>query len=133
MDTGFWGVNLGMGLCVAGVVFAARTSYAEFLAFVERDLADRLRSLRIVTKQLRLWINVWLALAVALMFGLTLGLDMPVFALLAGLGMAATPWYIVMRLASARRQKLEDQLADAMVMFFQRRARGSRCRKRWNC
>lgn len=117
MDAMFWGCNLCMGLCVAGGAFAARDGYVLFIDFVEQDLKDRLRSLRIVAKQLRHWIHVWLALAVALMFGLTLGLDMPVFALLAGMLMAATPWYLVRRLAAARRQKLEDQLADAMVMF----------------
>jgi tight adherence protein B len=30
---------------------------------------------------------------------------------------AAGPWYLIRRLATRRREKIEDQLADAMVMF----------------
>jgi tight adherence protein B len=46
-----------------------------------------------------------------------IGFDALVFALCAALLMCAGPWYVVRRLSEARRQKIEDQLADAMVMF----------------
>jgi tight adherence protein B len=41
------------------------------------------------------------------------------FLLAAGVAllMAAGPWYLVRRMATRRREKIEDQLADAMVMF----------------
>ncbi|MBM4004234.1 MAG: hypothetical protein FJ295_13260 [Planctomycetes bacterium] len=117
MDGLFWACNSAVALCVGLAAFAARTSYLEFLESVERDLADRLRSLRIQSSRLRSWINAWLAIAAAMLFGLWIGLDMPVLAVLLGLLLAATPWYIVYRLAKSRRQRIEDQLADALVMF----------------
>lgn len=117
MDGMFWGCSLAMGICVAGAALAGQSGYGEWVNRVEHDLADRLRSLRIHSKQLRSWINSWLAIAAALLFGLWIGLDMPVLAILAGILLAAAPWYVIFRLAKARRQKIEDQLADAMVMF----------------
>ena len=117
MDSMFWVCNLWMGVCAAGATVAARGSYAQFVDYVEQDLADRLRTLRIVSKQLRSWINTWIAIVGATFFGLWIGVDMPAFAFLFAVLMCAAPWYIVRNLAQKRRAKIEDQLADAMVLF----------------
>jgi len=105
------------GVCVAGIAYANLGNYARAIDFVERDLAQRLRSLRASTKHLRRWINTWLAIVVATFLTMWIGFDALVFALCAALLMFAGPWYLARRLSEARRQKIEDQLADAMVMF----------------
>jgi tight adherence protein B len=51
------------------------------------------------------WLFLWLALD-AVLLGASLAAVL-----------SAGPWYMVRRLAQQRRQKIEDQLADAMVMF----------------
>ena len=117
MEDLFWVCNAVMGLCVAGAVYCADDACRRFLAFMEQDLTDRLRSLRAPTKYLRRWINVWLALVTSVFFILWLGMDALVLGSCLAMFMSAGPWYIVRRMAQRRRQKIEDQLADAMVMF----------------
>jgi tight adherence protein B len=56
-------------------------------------------------------------LLAVIFFGLWLGLDAFPVALLTVVVLAAGPWYLVRRMAATRRQKIEDQLADAAVMF----------------
>jgi tight adherence protein B len=105
------------GACVTGIAYANLGNYARAIDFVERDLAERLRSLRATKKNLRRWINAWLAIVVATLLTMWIGFDAIVFALCAALLMCAGPWYVVRRMSETRKQKIEDQLADAMVMF----------------
>ena len=56
-------------------------------------------------------------------FGFWLGLDSLIFAALGVVFLAAAPWYLLRRMAERHRQKIEDQLADAMVMLGQRGSR----------
>lgn len=112
-----WICNLVIGLCVAGIAYANLGNYARAIDFVERDLAERLRGMRVTSPYLRRWINTWVAIVVATVVFVWLGFDAPAFALLLGTLMSAGPWYLVRRLSDARRRKIEDQLADAMVMF----------------
>ena len=44
-------------------------------------------------------------------------LESPVFAVLLSAFLLCGPWYLLRRMAQQRRQKIEDQLADAMVML----------------
>lgn len=105
------------GLCLAGAAWSGRDSFQSGLAFVEADLRDRLRSLRIAPRQLRAWLYLWLS-AVALAFCVMwLVFDLPVMGALAAILLSTGPWYIVRRLSQTRREKIEDQLADAMGMF----------------
>ena len=117
MDGLFWTCNIAMGVLVFGAALTAQDAYGKGLARIERDLADRLRSLRVVAPKLKTWINIWLTISACLLFTLWIGLDMPIFAILSGFVLAAAPWYVIVRLAKTRKQKIEDQLADAMVMF----------------
>lgn len=112
-----WISVVAMGLCVAGASWAAQGMFGRLLDFVESDLARRLRVLRISNRQLRRWIQLWLAVLAVAFFALWLGFDMLVLAVLAAVFLSAGPWYFVRRLAQQREQKIEDQLADAMVMF----------------
>lgn len=106
-----------MGVCVAVGSWAARDAGAQLLDFVTADLGDRLRSLRIATPHLRRWVLTWLSLVGLLFCFIWLGLDMWVLGVLVAVVLLAGPWYLVRRLAAHRRQRIEDQLADAMVMF----------------
>lgn len=117
MDTWFLTCNLAMGICVAAASWAGQGAASQLLDFVEADLADRLRSLRIATTHLRRWMISWLSMVGLLFFFVWLGLDLVVLATLAAMLLLAGPWYLVRRLATRRRLKIEDQLADAMVMF----------------
>ncbi len=57
----------------------------------------------------------WLIVTVCLMAALVVIVGSMIFALLAGAFLIAAPWYLLRRMAEKRRQKIEDQLADAMV------------------
>ena len=85
--------------------------------FVERDVTDKLRALRVSTRSLRSLLVAWAATigGVLVVMGLLLQSLVPAVAI--SLILACLPWYIVRRLAERRRQQLEDQLADAMVSF----------------
>jgi tight adherence protein B len=85
--------------------------------FVERDVTDKLRALRVSTRSLRSLLVAWAATigGVLVVLGLLLQSLVPAVAIC--LMLACLPWYIVRRLAERRRQQLDDQLADAMVSF----------------
>ena len=117
MDNGMLLCTLATGLCVGVASWAGRNAASQLLDKVHSDLDERLRSLRIVTNQLRRWIGIWLGFVALVFCFVWLGFDLFVLATLAAVLMLAGPWYLVRRLAALRRQKIEDQLADAMVMF----------------
>ena len=112
-----WFCNITMGVCVAVATFASQSGYHQLVDRIEADLARRLHSLRMSSQRLRLRINMWFGILGATFLAVWIGLDSIVFAVLAAVIMAAGPWYVVKRVAKARQQKIEDQMADAMVMF----------------
>jgi len=116
-DGFFWFCNLVMGLCVAGAAIAGRDVYARSVDLIEHNLTGRLRSLRIAAPQLRRWIHAWLAITTVAFVLLWIGLNSFVFAVLLAVPASVAPWYVIGRLALRRRQKIELQLADAMVSF----------------
>src|SRR5688572_28104164 len=97
--------------------FAGRNFLAQGLDYVERDVADKLRALRISTRSLHTLLVAWAATVggVLVVLGIVLESLIPAAAVCAML--ACLPWYIVRRLAERRRRQLDDQLADAMVAF----------------
>lgn len=104
-----------MGLAVGVLSQAGRGYFAQALDVVERDIAEKLRRLRAPTPNLRKYLVGWLIAVGATFLGLWLGLDSLIFASLSLVFLAAAPWYLLRRMAERRRQKIEDQLADAMV------------------
>jgi tight adherence protein B len=116
-DWFFWFCNLTMGACAAGAALTGQSGYHLLVDRIESDLAQRLRSLRMSNERLRLRINMWFGILAATFIAVWIGLDSIVFAILAAVIMAVGPWYVVKRVAKARQQKIEDQMADAMVMF----------------
>jgi tight adherence protein B len=89
--------------------------YARFLDFVQADLGDKLRRLRVPTTRLRSWLIAWTVTVVLVFVLVWTLLTAPVLGLCCSLLLLTTPWYIIRRLAEQRQQKIEDQLADAMV------------------
>lgn len=97
--------------------YAGRDTLWLAFGWIERDVGEKLRALRIAPKSLHGLLIGWLATMAAIFLMLGLLLHSPVIALLVCALFAALPWYIVRRLAERRRQAIEDQLADAMVSF----------------
>jgi tight adherence protein B len=85
------------------------------LDLLEKSLREKLRRLRIGTKRLRSWLVAWSILVLVTLLGLWLAVDALIFGITFSVLFAALPWYVIRRLDEARRQKIEDQLADAMV------------------
>jgi tight adherence protein B len=95
--------------------YVAGHYYERGLRFVEVDIRDKLRQLRIVSKRLRYWLVAWSILVVASFFTLTVVFASFPIGIVIGVLEIALPWYILRRMALHRRQQIEDQLADAMV------------------
>lgn len=85
------------------------------LAFIERDLRDKLRRLRISTRRLRAWLVAWGVLVASVLATFWLVLDLLVLGVVLAALMIGLPWWLVRRMARRRKEKIEDQLADAMV------------------
>jgi tight adherence protein B len=106
-----------MGLAVGTVAWSAQGEYSRALAFVERDLTDKLRRLRAPTHKVHSYLVAWLGLTAVIFLGFWLVLESPIFAVMFSVFLLCGPWYMLRRMAQQRRQKIEDQLADAMVML----------------
>lgn len=102
---------------MAGMTYAGGGGYALVVDFIQRDLHERLRSFRAQTPHLRKWIHAWLGIVLGAVVVVWLVVDAPLLAVLLGSLLSAGPWYLVRRMSRERRQKIEDQLADAMVLF----------------
>lgn len=107
--------SLMMGLAAGAAGFLLRDYFTAALKYVEQDLADKLTRLRYPTRRLRRYLTLWLAAMGVSFFGFWLVLDSWIFAILITMLLVGVPWYVIRRLAEYRRQKIEDQLADAMV------------------
>lgn len=110
-----WLANVLMGLAAAGVGFFGRGYYWDAVDRVERDLADKLRRLHVSTRNLRRQIVLWTIFLAVVFFGLWIGMNNLIFGVLLATLLGCGPWYLVRRMAEARRMRIEDQLADAMV------------------
>ncbi|MEX0703730.1 MAG: type II secretion system F family protein [Planctomycetales bacterium] len=104
-----------IGAAVGLAVYAAGDELQRGLSFIEEDFREKLRRLRVGTHSLRAWLIVWAGAMLAVFFLFALLWGMPVLGLLAAVFLGSLPWYVVRRLAEKRREKIEDQLADAMV------------------
>lgn len=110
-----WLSCLLMGLAVFALAWACGEYFGLTLGWIEKDLAEKLRRLRMPTKRLRRYLVVWLVAMGGVFAGFWLLLDNLVFAMLTTGLLVLAPWYLIRRLAEQRRLKIEDQLADAMV------------------
>src|SRR5258707_226918 len=104
-----------MGVATAMAAFAGEPYFVRALAFVEDDLRDKLRRLRVNTRSLHKWVIVWAIAIFGCLFGFTVGADSLAFGIVFAILLVCVPWYVVRRMAEKRRLRIEDQLADAMV------------------
>lgn len=105
--------TIGAGIALAAV--AGRELFADALGFLENDLRDKLRKLRIGTRHLHGWVVAWIAAIAATFLGFTaLAGSLPFAVMFSGL-LFSIPWYWIRRRVEKRRMQIEDQLADAMV------------------
>jgi len=107
--------SLFMGLAVAALAWFGGDLFSGPLRWIEQDLAEKLRRLRLPVKRLRQYLMLWMAGMALVFLGFWLVLDSLVFAILVAGLILVSPWYLIRRLAERRRLKIEDQLADAMV------------------
>ena len=114
-DVSMWLGSLIIGMATAAAGYAGSGYFTLALNAVERDIADKLRRLRASTRNLRKYLIGWIIAAVCIFLGVWLGLNSLVFAMLVLVFLAAAPWYLLRRMAERHRQRIEDQLADAMV------------------
>lgn len=104
-------VGTGTGL----LVFSGQDFFVRGVAYVEDDLRDKLRRLRINTRALHKWIIAWVVAVFGSLLGFTFAAGSLPFGILCAVTLICVPWYTVRRMAQKRRLKIEDQLADAMV------------------
>lgn len=109
--------SLLIGGAVASAAYAVRSRFGLLLDAVERDLIDKLRRLRAPTQRLHEYLVAWLFTIGGMFVALWIWAGSPIFAVLVSALLLCGPWYVVRRMAQRRRQKIEDQLADAMVMM----------------
>lgn len=114
-DAGILIASVFVGAAVAVATLFGRARLAQALDWVERDLADKLRRLRVPTRNLRGYLIGWLIAVGCTLLGFWLVLDSLVFAVVISVLLICGPWYLIRRMAQQRRQRIEDQLADAMV------------------
>src|SRR5438552_439519 len=87
------------GLAVTLAAIAGKDYFLQALAFVEDDLRDKLRRLRINTRSLHRWIIAWSITIVACLFGFTVALDNLPFGVVFAILLVCVPWYLVRRMA----------------------------------
>jgi tight adherence protein B len=104
-----------MAAAVSLATVAGRDLITSALEFVERDLREKLRRLRVNTRRLHQWVIVWIVSVVGALLGLAFLADSVPFGILSAIVLFCVPWYLIRRRAEKRRLQIEDQLADAMV------------------
>lgn len=111
MLAGIAAIGTGTGL----LAWSGEAYFTRGVDFIERDLKDKLRRLRVNTRRLRKWIVVWLVFVAVTLVGMWVGLDALIFGITFAAIFFCVPWYVIRRMAEKRQLKIEDQLADAMV------------------
>jgi tight adherence protein B len=109
--------SLLFGSAAALGVYAGKGTLGSAFAWIEHDVGDKLRALRIAPRRLRRMLVAWLVTIGGIFLSLGIVLQSPLLALAICAVLACLPWYVVRRLAERRRLAIEDQLADAMVSF----------------
>jgi Flp pilus assembly protein TadB len=109
--------SLLLGSAAALSAYAGRDWLFSGFLWIERDVGDKLRALRMAPRSLRRLLIAWLVMIASVFVVLGVVIESPVLALCICAILATLPWYLVRRLAERRRQQIEDQLADSMVSF----------------
>jgi len=111
LGTIFWAAAIGLAV-VAGEDFLRRG-----IGAIENDLRGHLRRLRISGRSVGTWVRLWIGVTVVAAIATTFATTSALAGLAVGAALFVLPWLLIRRMAQRRRQKIEDQLADAMVSF----------------
>jgi len=107
--------SAAFGLSLAALGLFCRQWFGRAMAAVESDLAEKLRRFRASPRNLRKYLVAWLFAMALAFFGFAIALQNIVFAIIITGLILCAPWYLIRRMWQHHRQKIEDQLADAMV------------------
>jgi tight adherence protein B len=110
--------GLGSSMVAAAITvgaLAGRSTYSHAIDYVENDLKDKLRRLRLRTDSLRKYLVSWSIVVAVTALVLLVAAGSLVFSITAAVLLVSLPWYVLRRVAETRRLLIEDQLADAMV------------------
>lgn len=104
-----------LGAAIALMAYAGGPMFGRIFGFVEHDFRDKLRRMRMPAKNLRPILVGWLGAVVGFAIVMWVGIGVPVLGVGISIVLFCLPWYVLRRMAELRREKIEDQLADAMV------------------
>jgi tight adherence protein B len=107
--------SLLVGAAMAFAAWAGRDLFGRAFAYVETDFSDKLRRMRVRSRNLRGILVCWLGVTAGVSIVMWIGLGLPILGLCVGVFLFCLPWYILRRMAEKRKDQIEDQLADAMV------------------
>lgn len=110
-----WLASSMIGGATGLMAWYGRDAYVRSLDRLEGHFDERLRSFRAANRRLRTWLVIWSIVLLATFLVVGFVLNSLVFAILAVAILTAFPWYLVATSAEKHRQRIEDQLADAMV------------------
>ena len=110
-----WISSLLIGLAVLIAAWAGSETYRGWLEALEADFREKLRRLRIKSQNLRSYLLAWLIFVLGVFLVFWIFWDMLVLGFAISLLLICLPWYLIRRMAERRAEKIEDQLADAMV------------------
>ena len=107
--------SLFLGAGVGLFAYSAQPYYWRSIDFLEADFSDKLRRLRVSTRNLRGGLIAWSISLLVVFLTFAALLDSLPFAILGTVLLFCGPWWLVRRKAQKRRDQIEDQLADSMV------------------
>jgi tight adherence protein B len=98
-------------------VVAGEDFLRQGIGAIETDLRGHLRRLRISGRSVGTWVRFWIGVTVLAAIATIVATTSALAGLAVGAALCVLPWLLIRRMAQRRRQKIEDQLADAMVSF----------------
>jgi tight adherence protein B len=104
-----------MAVAIGLLYWSCREWASGLLDIVEKNVAEKLKAMRISTKNLRRLLGLWVYLMAIVLFGFWIGYGSPIFGLVGIMLMGPLPWFLLKRLAHLRRQQIDDQLAGSMT------------------
>src|SRR5687768_6278593 len=104
-----------IGAALGLAAWAGSRYFARAFRFVESDFTDKLKRMRIRSTNLRTVLVCWLGAVAGIAILMWIALGLPILGVLVGVILFCLPWFILRRMAERRKEKIEDQLADAMV------------------
>jgi tight adherence protein B len=110
-----WLGSLLIGLAACAGAWGLVTSDGSWLDALEKNWSDQLRRIRVSTTRLRIYLLIWLGIVATVAVIVWVGFGAPLFAVVAVAALLTGPWLLIRRMARIRKERIEDQLADAMV------------------